>query len=433
MADYIPQTITKALISKISKTPAPDKPREIRDSKNNLILRRQPSGYMGLYVELGRGKRERICDASRVIDEADTLTIGMVRKQADRIRGESAGGHDFKTAREEKASIPTLDQFTFIDTSPKHSKDGAYVAWCRLNHKDGEASPSRIRSRFADLLDLRLDQITADKLTKWQAGRTAKRGTINRDMAALRAALNRGVKLIKAFKANPMASVEPLRVDRNAKPVRALTRAEKDLLIATLIERDDEKRAARARGNAWRAERKQKPLPTVGKFYDVLTPAAIVSMESGLRKGELLSLEWPSVDLSERTITVEGEGAKSFQTRTVPLSKSAHRTLREWWMQQGQPKTGLVFTIDGGRIDRLDKAYHGVLVKAGIDRVNAKGQRLNWHSLRHTFGTLAGAAGVDIVTLKDLMGHADIKTTMRYLHTDEERKRAGIEQMEAMG
>jgi site-specific recombinase XerD len=52
---------------------------------------------------------------------------------------------------------------------------------------------------------------------------------------------------------------------------------------------------------------------------------------------------------------------------------------------------------------------------------------VSWHSLRHSFGSRLGAAGTDGETLRSLMGHADLRTTQRYLHAEEERKRAAVE------
>jgi integrase len=86
-------------------------------------------------------------------------------------------------------------------------------------------------------------------------------------------------------------------------------------------------------------------------------------------------------------------------------------------------------TLDGQKMDHLKKSYHAALKVAGIERVNPRGLRVNWHSLRHTFGTLLGAALVDPTTLMRLMGHANLETTQRYLHTDENRKRAAVEML----
>ena len=88
-------------------------------------------------------------------------------------------------------------------------------------------------------------------------------------------------------------------------------------------------------------------------------------------------------------------------------------------------------TIDGGRLGNLKKSFYPVLAAAGIKRVNAKEQRVTWLSLRHTFGSLLGAANVDPTTIMRLMGHANMATTQRYLHTDQDRKREAVERLTA--
>lgn len=422
---YAPQKITLALIRRLTKESAPDKPREIRDKGNHLILRHQPTGYMSLYVELGRGKRERLCDARKIADPVDLLTLGVVKKRAQILRGDSAGGRDFKAERAETAAIPTLAQFL--------KSDGAYAAWLEIHHSSSKATLGRLKTRFPELIKRRLDNITPATLEPWKVRRVKEvtRETINRDIAALRAALGRAVKL-KTLAGNPLAGVEIMKVDRNKQVVRALTAEEKKSLIDASIERDDKKRAERVSSNQWRTERGYKLKPEISKFADVLTPAVIVSLDTGLRSGELFALQWRSVDLKERTLRVEGDHAKSYQTRTQPLNNTALRTLRDWWLQQGQPKKGFVFSINDQKIKCLKKSYYSVLSNTGISRQNEKGERVVWHSLRHTFGTLLGAANVDPTTLKKLMGHANLSTTERYLHTDAERKAEAVKALEAV-
>jgi integrase len=212
-----------------------------------------------------------------------------------------------------------------------------------------------------------------------------------------------------------------------------LTAAEKAKLVAALEARDTKKRAERASGNEWRAARGQQLLPQITGFADALTPAVITSLETGLRRNECLSLEWPAVDFAEKTMRVEGATAKTYETRELPLNATAYTTLRDWWLQRGQPKAGRVFTADGEPIKNLKRSYHKVLAEAGIKRVNAKRERVNWHSLRHTFGSLLGAAGADPVTIMKLMGHANLATTQRYLHSDTDRKRAAVDLIAGAG
>ncbi|MCH7537976.1 MAG: site-specific integrase [Proteobacteria bacterium] len=417
---YRPQPIRLALIRALAKARPPSKPREIRDKAAHLILRHQPSGYLGLYVELGRGKRERLCDASSVIDSNSKLTLKQVKTEADRKRSQHADGRSFSAERHAERDTPTLTAYL----------NDTYGPWVVQNRRSGTNTLERLKSCFKDHFGkIKLTDITLAKLETWRTARQrkgVKAETINRDIAALRAAISRAVKL-GIIKENPIADVEMSEVDRHRRVVRALTANEKKNLIDALAARDEQKRQERASANKWRHERRYEPLPTIGRFSDVLTPAVIVSLETGLRRGELFATEWPSIDFDNKNFRVEGATAKTFETREIPLNDFACKTLRDWWLQCGQPKGGYVFTLDGGRIvDNLKKSFSAVLEAAGVEYVNARGERVTWHSLRHTFGSLLGAANVDPTTLMRLMGHANLATTQRYLHTDEKRKREAV-------
>jgi integrase len=420
ITDYHAQRITKELIRRLANAVPPEKPREIRDRSASLILRHQPSGYLGLYANLGRGKRERLCDASRIIDSSSKWTLSKARVDARRLKVQHSDGRDFSAERKAGRAIPTLEEFL----------DETYGPWLKANRRSG-AETLRKLDRVADSLGKRkIIELTPVNLEPWRAKRQREVAaeTVNKDISALRAALSRAVRW-EIITRNPLLGIETAEVDRHRRVVRALTASEKTKLYAALKARDDKKRKARASANRWRKERSRKLLPDVGRYADVLTPAVIVSLETGLRRGELFQLEWPSVDLGEKTKTlrVKGTTAKTYETRDIPLNDTAHKTLRGWWLQRGQPKSGLVFTLDGEQIGSLKKSYYAVLEAAAIKRVNAKGERINWHSLRHTFGSLLGAAGADPTTLMTLMGHANLSTTQRYLHTDEDRKRAAVE------
>src|SRR5262245_20807067 len=69
---YLPKTITLQLIRRIAAAPAPDREREVYDREHRLRLRHRPSGNLTLYVQLGRGHAERICDARLVVDPHST-------------------------------------------------------------------------------------------------------------------------------------------------------------------------------------------------------------------------------------------------------------------------------------------------------------------------------------------------------------------------
>jgi integrase len=419
---YRPQTITVQLIRRIAAAPAPGVEREVYDRVHGLRLRHRPSGNLSLYVQLGRGRAERLCDARLIADPASTWTLGKARVEARRLRVQHADGRDFAEERRSGRAIPTLTRYL----------EDTYGPWVKANRRAGESTNARIEAAFVDDYgDKKLSELTPAKLETWRTRRRrdgVTNETVNRDLDALRAALSRAVKL-EIIAVNPLLGVERAEVDRHKRVRRALTAAEKAVLLAALAARDDKMRAHRANGNEWRRVRGYEFKPAIGRFADVLTPAVIVSLETGMRRNECFSLEWSAVDLDEKVLRVHGTTAKSFETRDIPLSELAYTTLRDWWLVRGQPTKGYVFGEDGERLGNLKKSYYAVLAAAGIKRVNAKGERVDWHSLRHTFGSLLGAANVDAVTLMKLMGHANLETTQRYLHSDEDRKRAAVERL----
>ena len=140
---------------------------------------------------------------------------------------------------------------------------------------------------------------------------------------------------------------------------------------------------------------------------------------TGLRFGELAALRWFRVDWQRDLIHVrralarrEIEAPKSGKVRSVPMMPEVAQALarlgqREWWTGEDE----FVFVSPtGSYIDysATVKAYRRALRKAGL-------RSIKFHGLRHSFGTLA----VQEFPLSDVqawMGHADIQTTIRYIH-----------------
>ena len=407
-------TITAKLAAtwqKKAKAGEVPKPVEIRDRDlKGFLLRVQPSGRGSYIVQLGRGKRITIGDAA-------ILTPAQARTKAKVALGAVADGRDPKAAIkvEEGSSVPTLG----------HYLTSTYGPWMAANRKTGATTVARMRAVFPELLDTALDGITAWQLEKsrkaqLQSGRTV--ATVNRNLACLKAALNRAVEW-ELIDRNPLVKVKPGRVD-NAGIVRFLSADEESRLRASLEGRDAHIRAGRERGNAWRAGRGRDPMPALGSYADHLTPMVLVSINTGVRRGELFSLAWQDVDLARGNLTVRGSGAKSGKTRHVPLNDEAARVLRAWHQQAGEPVTGLVFPGKAGaRLDTIKTAWSGLLNAAGISG-------FRWHDLRHTFASKLVMAGVDLNTVRDLLGHSDLTMTLRYAHLAPEHKAAAVARLQ---
>ena len=140
---------------------------------------------------------------------------------------------------------------------------------------------------------------------------------------------------------------------------------------------------------------------------------------TGLRMGELLALHWRDVDFAGSLLRVRASYAggalttpKSGKVRSVPLAPDVGQALagladRELFTAADD----LVFPGEaGGFLDgsALRRRYKAALKRAGL-------RQLRFHDLRHTFGTRM-IAKADIRRVQEWMGHADIQTTMRYLH-----------------
>jgi integrase len=140
---------------------------------------------------------------------------------------------------------------------------------------------------------------------------------------------------------------------------------------------------------------------------------------TGLRRGELLALRWRDVDFAGQVVRVRAsyaEGAlttpKSGKVRSVPMAPDVAKALAKLGQRpEWTTDDDLVFVGQaGGYLDgrALRRRYDSALQRAGL-------RKLRFHDLRHTFGTRM-IAKADIRRVQEWMGHADIQTTMKYLH-----------------
>jgi integrase len=143
------------------------------------------------------------------------------------------------------------------------------------------------------------------------------------------------------------------------------------------------------------------------------------AMNTGMRLGEILGLGWSDVDLGNKLIAVRRtydsyqhkikETTKGRKLRHVPINSAIYDDLVE---MKAQRDGELVFsTITGNPKDRSNVThyFHRDSREAGV-------RRIRFHDLRHTYASHFMMNGGDIFHLKEILGHSDIKTTMRYAH-----------------
>ncbi|MES2359948.1 MAG: site-specific integrase [Gemmatimonadota bacterium] len=155
------------------------------------------------------------------------------------------------------------------------------------------------------------------------------------------------------------------------------------------------------------------------------------ALNTGLRHGELLGLRWSDIHGTKmvvRQAIVRGEVTtpKSHKPREVPLNKTAMAAL-----EQADAGVGSIYVFDdehGSILTRGECKWPlwSACAAAGL-------RRIGWHVLRHTFASHLAMRGVPIKTIQELLGHSDLKMTMRYAHLSPDVKIDAVGLLEQRG
>jgi site-specific recombinase XerD len=149
---------------------------------------------------------------------------------------------------------------------------------------------------------------------------------------------------------------------------------------------------------------------------------------AGLRRTEATAITFADLDLDRGHLLVRGKGAKQ---RVVPLTPLVAQAIRDYLPCRPETDSNHLFVsrIGGrpfaGRV--VNRMLTRVLREARLDQ-----QRVTPHQLRHTFATHLIRNGVDVRTVQELLGHADLQTTARYLHSDVRTKQAAVGKLTAL-
>lgn len=132
----------------------------------------------------------------------------------------------------------------------------------------------------------------------------------------------------------------------------------------------------------------------------------LTALNTGMRKGEILSLKWSQIDLNHGFILLDI--TKNGERREIPINDTLKnifqgitRRLDVPWVFYN-PKTG-------NRYKEMKRSFHTALRKAKIED-------FHFHDLRHCFASHLVMAGIDLTTVKELLGHKTLTMTLRYAH-----------------
>ena len=272
--------------------------------------------------------------------------------------------------------------------------DEHFLPWSRANKRSWYADEWRSQSLKTFFEGKRLDEINPlliEKFKSKEREKITKRGgkqtttSVNRKIELLSRILSMAVDY-GMIQSNPCQRVRKFQLDNRRE--RYLSVEEESRLMSMLFG----KRA-------------------------YLRPIVILALNTGMRRGEILNLEWWQVNFSSNRIIVTK--TKSGKPRHIPMNQIVRETLLE---SKESSKGKYVFESKknpGHPILDPKKAFKLALKDAGIEN-------FRFHDLHHTAGTRLAEAGADAFTIKDILGHASIQTSAIYVHATDEGKRRAI-------
>jgi len=271
------------------------------------------------------------------------------------------------------ADIPTLSKFSveYIkyqrDVKNKRSWGRDLIALNNINKHIGDKKLSEITVRdIDDYKELRLKIVTP--------------GTVNRELQVLRHLFNQAASWDKFFNKNPVSESGLLSLNNQVE--RILTYEEEQRLFS----------AAPAH------------------FKAIL----VCALNTGMRKGEIITLKWSNVNFNNNLITIDHVNNKSKRTKRIPINSTLKQLLLEQKLKSGGNEYVYLNSNNEPytRQDSLNRVFERVKKLANI-------MGLRFHDLRHTAATRMIENGANIVAVSKILGHSDIKTTMRYAHPEE--------------
>ncbi len=240
----------------------------------------------------------------------------------------------------------------------------------------------KIRERVSALIDacgwVHVRHVTADSFIAWRSQQSLSAKTLNSYQDAACGLLN-WLKMTGRIDSNPLASVA--KIDGRGKQTverRAFTDDEMKRLIAVNRER--------------------------GRIY-------LLATHTGLRKGELRALLWREIDLDRGVLCLRPEATKSRRADVLPLSPCAQSLLIDLHPRRAESKK-----VFGNGVPN-HHTFHADLLRAGIERVDELGRKVDFHALRMTFITNLQRSGTSQRTAMALARHTDPRLTA-FVYTD---------------
>lgn len=325
-----------------------------------MFLSKSSSGIYYLYYRDGQGKRQKITTHSRLKADANRFL------------------QLFKIETRKQAAPVLLNQFI-----------NDFLAFAETNFSKGT---KEIYERTLNRFQMSVGNISLTSITPqhWDTFKTSRLSegiapvTVNIGLRTLKAAFFTATRW-KLISVNPFSKQTLCPVSEH---------------VPVFFTKDDFQSLIRALPENW------------------LRETIIFGALTGLRRGELVNLQWSDVDLERRIITIQSSPTfktKSGKMRIIPLNDTAMYLLRQ---KNTAENSQYVFAKDGQQIKgpRLTRLF-----KQSIRTNCISNDRLHFHSLRHTFASWLVQDGVSLYEVQKLLGHSNIAVTQIYSHLQPEQ------------
>lgn len=261
-----------------------------------------------------------------------------------------------------------------------------YIAWSKANkkpltHREDISKMRRIEKEFGNQ---NFQEITTEEIDDWKSKRSQEVGPscLNGELRLIKHMFSMAVEWGK-MKDHPAKKVKLLKGEKRR--VRFLSPEETQVFLSNCV--------------------------------DHLKTIATIVLNTGMRKGEILGLKWGQVNFQQGIITLTD--TKNSERRDIPMNQTVRATLKGM-LKEIPNREEYVFS-DGNRrrFTSLQHSFDRAKKKSGIED-------FHFHDLRHCFASNLVMSGVDIMAVKELLGHKSLTMTLRYSHLSPEHKTKAV-------
>ena len=264
--------------------------------------------------------------------------------------------------------------------------DEYFELHCKVNNKKSfnTADVHNIKRLKEFFSGLYLHEITIHKVQQFKAQRALEvaPATVNRQLACLKSMFNKAMAWGKFTGENPVKTIKLFKEDNQR--LRFLEQEEISMLVL--------------------------------RCNEYIKPIVTVAINTGMRRGEIMGLKWRDIDFKRRIIHLYN--TKNGEKREIPMNEIALNALIG---VRKHPDSELIFVKKNGQpYGDFKKSFFTACQKSDI-------KNFRFHDLRHTFASHLVMSGVDLNTVRELLGHKSLAMTLRYAHLSPNHKKQAVD------